>query len=358
MKKKIIFVILVALIIVGVWLVIPKQKNQENKISSALEKVKVQAGWILNGEFANICSAIAQGYYKDEGLDVELVPGGPSGASFIIATNALAQDKSIDIAVDGDIVPLLRGITKDKPEERVRVKAFAAFWNENPYGFIVRKDSGINNFIDLATKRKKDGSKYKIGVAADSVAQFAIANYAKVPVKNLDITTVGFDASPFLLNKVDALAGYWTTQVYEVEKAGIDYKFLNYGDIPGFSQPSMVAMAREETLKNNPDMLVKWLRATIKGSEFVRNNPDKSADYVVSDICGGKALNKDQELWVIKKSIPLLDNKSIGQLNKNQLESFAKSYNKLGQIPFSPSIEAIADFSILNRVYGLKNNEK
>lgn len=355
-KKLIWFLFLVfalALIFALVWSL--KDGKEKNEISKApLEKVKVQAGWILNGEFANICSAISEGYYEEEGLDVELVPGGPSGASFIVATNALVQDESIDIAVDGDLVPLLMGLSKEREEEKIRAKAFAAFWNENPYGFIVRSDSGIENFVDLATKAKSDGSKYKIGVTADSVAQFAIAKHAGVTVDDLSLTTVGFDASPFLSGQVDALAAYWTTQAYEVEKAGIDYNFLSYGSIPGFSQPSMIAIARDETIKNNPQMLEKWLRATIKGTEFVKANPEKAADHVLSDVCGGKVLDREQELWMINKSIPLFGENNIGSLNPEQFRSFAESYHNLEQIPMQPSIESMLDLSILEKIYSTK----
>lgn len=206
-KKLIWFLLALVFLIVIVSLVLfVKKDSKKLEISQIpLEKVKVQAGWILNGEFANICSSIVEGYYKEEGLDVELVPGGPSGASFIVATNALVQDESIDIAIDGDLVPLLRGVTKEREEEKFKVKAFASFWNENPYGFIIHEDSGINNFIDLATKTKSDGKKYKIGVTADSVSQFAIAKYAGISVDKLNLTTVGFDASPFLSGQIDAL---------------------------------------------------------------------------------------------------------------------------------------------------------
>lgn len=348
-RKKNIKIILVLIIIILVaFFVLWGKKQKEN--NKTLEKVRVQAGWILNAEFANICSAIKEGYYEEEGLDVELVPGGPTGASFVVATNALVQDKSIDIAVDGDIIPLLRGVTNEREEEKIRAKIFSVFWRENPFGFMVRKDSGINNFYDLVNNRKSDGSKYKIGITADSVAQFAIANHVGVPVSELDLTTVGFDASPFLLNQVDALASFWTTQAYEVEKAGIDYNFLSFGDIPGFSQPSMVAIARDETIKEKPEMLKKWLRATIKGSEFSVNNPEKAAEYVLSDACGGKVLDSNQELWIIKKSIPLFGNDNIGNINVNQILDFSKAYYNLGQISSIPSKDDIIDMSILEKV--------
>lgn len=326
------------------------EKSAVGKLAKSLEKVKVQAGWLLNGEFANICASVVNGYYKDEGLDVEMVPGGPSGASFTIATNAIAQDPSLTIGVDGDVVPLLRGITKESESEKLRVKAFAAFWNDNPYGFMVRKDSGITSIKDFA-KRKPGGSKYKIGVTADSVIQYAIADYIGIPVKDLDIVIVGFDATPFLTGEVDALAGYWTTQAYEAEKAGIPYAFLNSSEIPGFKQPSMVAVATDKTLKEKPDVLVRWLRATIKGTKFVEGNPEVTGKFILDDRCGGKTFNVEQETWLIKKSLPLFDQEKIGWIYNEQIMGFANAYYALRQIPRVPEQSEVIDYSILGKLY-------
>lgn len=357
MKKKLVLVIVVVVLILVSFIVFQNYQsdkingNQEIEQSKQLDKLRVQAGWLLNGEFANICSSIVNGYYEDEGLEVELIPGGPVGGSFIIATNAVAQDKNLDIAVDGDIIPLLRGITKESPTEQLKMKAFASFWNENPFGFIVRKDSGITSLKDLALKRKSDGSKYKIGVTADSVIQYAIADYAGIQVEDLDLITVGFDASAFLSDQVDALAAYWTTQAYEVEKAGIDYKFLNASELPNFSQPSMVAIVRDQTLKDKSDQLVKWLRATIKGTEFVKQNPEIASQQILDSRCGGPNFDATQEAWLIKKSVPLFDKDKIGWIYKNQIGNFASAYNKLEQIPHIPETDEILDYSILNQIY-------
>lgn len=322
---------------------------QNNSVK--LDKLKVQAGWLLNGEFANVCSAIVNGYYKDERLDIELLPGGPTGASFIIATNAVAQNTNLDIAIDGDIVPLLRGVTKEAEQERLKVKAFAAFWQENPYGFIVKANSGLNSLKDFATKRKADGSKYVIGVTADSVAQYAIAQYAGVSVDDLNIKIVGFDATPFLAGQVDALAAFWTTQAYEVEKAGIDYKFLNLGEIPGFSQPSQVAIASVKTLLEKHDQLVRWVKATDRGSRFVIEHPAEAAQQILDPRCGGPTLKADQEEWLIRKSLTLFNQEKPSALNQEQLLDYAQSYYGLKQIPRVPAAEEIIDNSILNEVY-------
>jgi len=345
-KKGTIFIV-AAIVIASGGLIAQQMTTKEGK---PLTKVKVQAGWLLNGEFANVCSAIVNGDYTKEGLDVQLLPGGPSGASFTVATDAVAQNNDLTLGIDGDLVPLVRGVTKEKESERFQVKAFASFWNENPYGFIVRSDSNLKSLKDFA-KKKPNGQKYKIGVTADAVIQGAIAQYAGVKESDIQWVTVGFDATPFLSDQVDALASYWTTQAYEVQKAGIDYRFLSASELPGFNQPSMIAVASNQTLKNKPDVLEKWLRATIKGTEAVRQDPDKAAEQILDNRCGGPTFNKDQEAWLIKKSVPLFDKDKQGFLYSNQVLDFAQAYKNINQIPRVPSKDEIMDFSILDRIY-------
>lgn len=350
MKKQITILTVILLLVVG-YFIYQGFVNSDSDDTAKLDKLKVQAGWMLNGEFANICSAIVNGDYQAKGLDVELIPGGPVGASFVIATNAVAQDQTLDIAVDGDIIPLLRGITKESDDEQLQMKVFAAFWNENPFGFIVRKDSGLTSLRDLVLKRKADGSKYKIGVTADSVIQYAIADYTGIPVEDMDLITVGFEASPLLAGQVDALAAYWTTQAYEVEKAGIDYEFLSASEIPGFSQPSMVAIARNDVLQNKPEQLKKWLEATIDATKWVEQNPEQAAQNVLDARCGGPNFDKIQEQWLIEKSLPIFDEERIGWIYENQIMDFANAYNNLNQIPRVPESGEILDYSILNQIY-------
>lgn len=320
------------------------------KENATLTKVRVQAGWLLNAEFANVCSAIVNGYYRESGLDVELVPGGPQGASFIVATNAVALDESLTVGIDGDVVPLLRSQAKEDPNERMKVRIIGAFWNKNPYGFMVTEASGITSIRDFA-KTRPDGEKYRIGITADAVIQNAIAEYTNVPVESLNLVTVGFDASPLLAGQVDALAGYWTTQAYELEKAGVAYKFLPAHELPGFDQPSMVVVAREQTIQERRKDLETWMRATIRGTEFVVNNPEIAAEHILDPRCGGPTFDKAQEQWLIEKSLPLYDTDRPGWVYQEQVLGFSDAYKSLGQISRTPNVEELIDYSILDAIY-------
>jgi len=347
-KKTLLIGLVIVTVIALIFVIVNNSK--EIKDTSNLEKVRVQAGWIINGEFASICSAMLMGYYQDEGIEVDLIPGGPSGASFILATNAIAQDATLTIGIEGDTVPLIRGRSKASGDEQLKVKAFGTLWNENPYGFIVRNDSGLNSINDFI-KRKPDGTRYKIGVTSDSIIQNAIARSLGVSVKDMDIVIVGYDATPYLTGQVDAMAGFWTSLLYEAEVAKLPSKFISASEIPGFSQPALVLEASEKTLADKPDTLVRWMKATIKGVEYVKKNPELAANHIVDMRCGGSMLNKDQELWLIKESSKLFDKKRIGWIDEKQVDNFSKIFHSLDQIPFAIPSSDIIDYKILNSLY-------
>lgn len=338
MNKKLAFKIILGLVILasvfGFYKII--NKNSNSQTTAARDRLRVQIGWIPNGEYAFICSSIINGYYAEKNLDVEIIPGGPSGANFIVATSTIAEDPNLDIGVESDMVPILRGVAKEKQEEKLKIKVLASFWNDVPLGFTVRKDSGMTSLKDLANPMK-NGKMPRIGVTSDFVLQGALANYAGVNKDDLKFVTTGFDATPFLANQVDALAGYWTTQVYEVEKAGIAYNFLNISELPNFKQPSMIIVATDQKISKKRIQIERFLEATKKGTQFVIDNPEASGKQILDNRCGGNKLDEVQETWLIKKSLPLYKNdKGYGAMDVEKMTNFAKAFYNLKQIPFVP----------------------
>lgn len=321
--------------------------------SAELRKVTVQYGWLLDGGSAASCTAVVKGYYRDAGLDVTLKAGGPVAATFLNATNAVATNPAVDIAVDNDLVTLIEG--KARKDDKYSVRAFASLWQKSPLGFIVRADSGINSLKDLA-KTKSDGSKYVIGSTPGAPIFKALADYAGVTVKDLKITTISGDATPFIAGKVDALLGFSTNQAVAVEKAGIPYRFLPVSELPGFTQPVYVAMAREEFIAKNPELLDKWLKATAQGARETIRDPKAAAQYLRDERCGGKELNAEQQQTLVEKSIDYMkvdgSDAQIGQLNLDVIKGFVPAYSTAAGLPRTPAVEELIDTSVVQRVYG------
>jgi NitT/TauT family transport system substrate-binding protein len=326
------------------WL--PLVKNMSgSKNTSHQDKLRVQLGWVPNGQYASFCSAVVNGYYAKKNLDVEIIPGGPAGANFIVTTPAIAEDPSLDIGVESDLAPILSGVAKENSNEKLKIKVLAAFWNDVPLGFIVRKDSGMTSLKDLA-KPMKNGKMPRIGVTPDFILQSAIADYAGVNKNSLKFVTTSFDATPFLDGQVDALGAYWTNQVYGVEKAGIKYNFLNMSELPNFRQPSDIIVATDQKISEKRDQIQRFIDATQEGVQFVVNNPEEAAKQITDNRCGGSKFDAIQETWLIKKSLPLYGTGGpYGKLDVEKIDNFAKAFYDLKQIPFVPSTSDYIDTS-------------
>jgi len=316
--------------------------------------VIVQASWLLNGEFSFVCSAIVEGYYDDEGLDVTLRAGGPVVSSLRSST-ILAQDEEVLVSIEGVLTEYVEGRAHPERRDQLLVTAIGAFWQDNPLGFLVRND-GPSTLEELFMGRKSDGSRYIIGATPDAILIRAIADYFGVSYNELNIVTTGFDATPFLAGQVDALWGFWTTQAYEAEVAGVPYSFLTLSEIPNLTQPSMIILTREDTLRERPELLAKWMRASIRGAQFTIEHPDQATNHILDERCGGSDFDYDQELWLIQHSLPLFAYQEmpdcIGFINSENVESWSQTYLAITGNEFIPSINDLVDLSVLETILG------
>src|SRR5918993_4777335 len=62
--------------------------------AAELTPVKLQLQWVAQAQFAGYYAAVDQGYYEEEGLDVEIVEGGPD-----IVPQSVLADGSVDYAI-------------------------------------------------------------------------------------------------------------------------------------------------------------------------------------------------------------------------------------------------------------------
>jgi ABC-type nitrate/sulfonate/bicarbonate transport system substrate-binding protein len=351
-SRKVVFAAVALLAIAGFVLAILQFNNKD--VNRNLDRIVVQASWLPNGEFSFVCSAIVEGYYEEEGLDVELRAGGPA-ISFARSSTILAQEEDVFVSIESVLTEFVEGKARSEESDQLRVKAISAFWQDNPLGFLVREE-GPADLEELFMGSKPDGSPWVIGATPDAILMEAIANHYGVSYDDLEIVTTSYDATAFLAGQVDALWGFWTTQAYEAEVADIPYRFLSLSKVPGLEQPSMIVLTREDILNNNPDILERWLRASIRGAEFTLNNPEAAAQNILDQRCGGADYDYDQELWLINRSLPLLEpNDSsgcIGYIDPETVISWTDTYLGITQNPHSPSDEELIDFSILERIYG------
>jgi len=223
--------------------------------------VTFQLNWMAGGANAGFAAAVAEGYYRDAGLDVTVVQGNGSGN-----TAQLVASGRSELAY-ADAVAVSQLIAKGAP-----MKIVATVYQSNPNAVMALKKTGIKSVRDLAGK--------KVGVPSASSQTTMLPLFFKSNnLKESDVTMIDMPVAsmvPALLQgQVDAVLGSIDAYQIQAESQGAQldvYRFADYG-VPTVSTS---IFASNNFLKNNPDLVKKFIAASLKGWSFALDNPEKA----------------------------------------------------------------------------------
>lgn len=216
-----------------------------------LTKLTVQLDWVAEPEHGGFYQAQARGFFRDEGLDVTLIPGGP-GAHVM---PSVATGKA-DIGQADSTNTLLQ------QAEGLPVVQFAAVFQDDPSGILVHADSSVRTFADL---------KGRTIIARPEWAflKFLEKKYAL----KFTIVPQNFSVAAFLANKEALQQGYFIAEPHHILKAGGKQpRFLSTWDA-GFRAYAVLVTSRRFA-REHPKELQAFLRAYIRGwSDYLEGDP-------------------------------------------------------------------------------------
>jgi NitT/TauT family transport system substrate-binding protein len=223
--------------------------------------VTFQLNWMAGGPNAGFAAAVAEGFYKEAGLDVTLVQGNGSANTAQLVANGRAQ-----IAY-ADAVAVSQLIAKGAP-----MKIVATIYQSNPNAVMALKKTGIKTVNELAGK--------KVGVPSGSSQTTMLPLLLKANnLKETDITMIDMPVAsmvPALLQgQVDAVLGSIDAYQIQAESQGAQldvYRFADYG-VPTVSTS---IFASDSYLKDNAETVKKFVAASLKGWSFALDNPAKA----------------------------------------------------------------------------------
>jgi NitT/TauT family transport system substrate-binding protein len=210
--------------------------------TSNLAKVTLQADWYPQPEHGGFYTALAKGYYKEEGLDVTIRPGSPYLPPYQQVAAGAAQfgmgaaDRTLESVAAGQ--PLV---------------AVAATMQHDPQGIMVRKDSPVKSFADLSgrTISVQPGSTWFRYL----VERYKLKNIQEVPAM---MSVANFIANPDYIQQAFA-----TSEPFFAKQAGVETRVLLVSDA-GF-KPYRVMFTTQDFLRQHPDVVTKFVRASIRG---------------------------------------------------------------------------------------------
>src|SRR5262244_2705474 len=221
--------------------------------TTALEKFPFRLNWTIYGEHAPFFLAQDKGFYKEEGLDVEIAEGsGSTTVAQLVAnlTNAVAY---VDAAT------MMRGIGAGMP-----IKAVGVTLQQSPMAFIYRADAARPTKIS-----EIKGSRIAITAGDASLAIFtAFMGKLGMKVEDVQMITVANPAAKeqaVLAKQADALLGYFMDQGPRMQlQSGVKMGWTRLYDMAGVTTLSSAIIANNKWASDpkNADLLRRFLRAS------------------------------------------------------------------------------------------------
>ena len=215
------------------------------------DKVRLQLKWVPQAQFAGYFVALDKGYYADENLDVTLLPGGPD----IVGEQQVINGQA-EFGVDW-VASFLAFRDKGLP-----IIDVAQVYQSSGLMLISRKSANITKPEDL--KGRNVGVWYG-GNEFEFLALMDKLQYD--PDKDLNVIKQGFTMDPFLAGQMDAASAMTYNEYEVVLESGVnadDLNVLRYND-QGVGMLEDNLFTTEDLVKNNPDLVQRFVRASMKG---------------------------------------------------------------------------------------------
>jgi NitT/TauT family transport system substrate-binding protein len=281
--------------------------------SNGLFPVTLQTDWYPQPEHGGFYEALLKGYYKQEGLDVTIEPGGP----MIIGDQQVASGAATFAMGASD--QLLVSVSHGLP-----LVAVAATMQRDPQCLIVHADSPVHSFADL--------NGHAVAVKPGSIwFQFLVKKYKLDNVREIPATysIANFVADPSYIQQA-----FVTSEPYFARKAGAEVRMLTVSDA-GYT-PYRVYYTSQSFVKEHPDIVAKFVRASTRGWR------DYIADPSLADAEIGKlnpAMSPDQMAFSEKTLKDLKfetgdgpDGDQLGRFTPERWETMYKQLVDLGVI--------------------------
>ncbi len=252
-------------------------------IAQASEKITLQLRWVPQGQFAGYYVAAAKGYYKEEGLDVTIRPGGPN-----INVLQVAAKNDADVVVS-HLTDVL--VARETGTSLVHI---AQIFNRAGLMLTCKKSSGVNSPRDLK------GKTLGVWFGGTESAFFSWMN--KLGLKqdvDFKVLKQGYNVEPLLKDQAACISTMLYNEYWQIIDAGIKEKDLTtfFYEDQGVATLEDGLYVMQQRL-NDPAFVArmgKFLRASIKGWNEAVKNPEEAAKIVVAADKSGKSNLKIQK---------------------------------------------------------------
>lgn len=253
----------------------------EETEAEELKKVTVILDYVPNTNHTGMYVALDNGYYAEEGLDVEIIEPTDGATATLVAQ----QKGTFGVSYQEDVTIALTS------QDPLPIKAVATLIQHNTSGFVSLADSGIESPADFEDKTYAGWGGPGESAVLEACMTQAGADFSKLSMVISDGT--GFEA---LGKSCDVM---WFFEGWDCINAEMNGCALNYMELRQLDERldyyTPILITSDAVIESDPEMVSAFLRATAKGYQDVIADPEGSAEILYAHA-------PDYDLEMLKKS--------------------------------------------------------
>jgi NitT/TauT family transport system substrate-binding protein len=308
--------------------------------AQTLDKVTFGTNWVAEAEHGGFFQAVADGTYKQYGLDVTILPGGPNENNRMLLITG-----RIDFFMAANSLMGFDAVANNVP-----VVAVAAMFQKDPQVFLTHPESRITKLEEL--------KPLTLFVSKEGIASYYQWLKSEYQFSEKNVRPYTFNSQPFIATPASAMQGYVTSEPFAVERAaGFKPGIILLAD-NGFNTYSTLIETRRDLIDKNPDLVQRFVDASIVGwyhyvygdnsagnAMIKKLNPEMTDDLLAYSVA------KMKEYGIVDSGDSLRD--GVGAMNDGRVASFFEKMVRAGVVKANIDYRKAYTLRFVNKGVGL-----
>jgi len=274
---------------------------------TSLKQVSLLPQWIPQAQFAGYMVAVEKGFYRDAGLNLTLVEGGPGKPPF-------------DLVASGNVTFCTEWLSNGikKRSAGLQVVNLAQVIQKSSMMLVAKKKSGINSLKDLEGK--------KVGLWVDHFFLQPMVLFRKNNLK-VDVILNYSSVGLFLKGGVDAMSAMWYNEYHTILNSGLNKDELTaiFCSEEGLNFPEDGLYCMEQTFRDDPEMCRAFAAASLRGWLYAFEHEQETLEIVMKYAqAAHTGTNKAHQRWMLARMKDLIlssgDTERVGKIRPADYE--------------------------------------
>ncbi len=291
-------------------------------------KVSLIPQWLPQAQFAGYMVALEKGFYRDAGLDVTLLRGGPGRPP-------------IDYICRGEATFCTDWLVNSMTARAggKQIVCIAQIIQRSALCLVAKKESGITEVSDLHGK--------KVGLWEGYFYLQPMLLFQRLGIK-VDIIPNHSSCGLFLKGALDAMSAMWYNEYHTLLNSGRnpdDLKVFFFSDLK-LNFPEDGIYVTQETLDKHPEACANFAEASLKGWVYAFDHQDEAVDIVIKFArTAHTGTNRPHQRWMLARMKELaMDDRDTASLGKLKIDDYLRVGETLKDLKIIDQIPSYEDF--------------